>query len=134
LAGQYLEAWQTHDVDAIVALHTADSIFTSVTMGTEAIGRDAVREVVAETFAAWPDLHFHPHRIHTTPNLIVAESTIETTPALPLWFGDTVVKPNGKTITFAVADILVLDNGLVKRKDSYVDTLGYLRQMRASSR
>ena len=133
LADQYLEAWQTHDVDAIVALHTPDSVFTSVATGREAVGRDAVRNAITEIFAVWPDLRFNPVRVYTTPDLIVAESIAETTQALPLPLGGVVVEPNGRHVSFAVADILALEDGLVKRKDSYVDALGYMREMQKAA-
>jgi len=133
LADQYLEAWQTHDVDAIIALHTPDSVFTSVATGREAVGRDAVRKAITEIFAVWPDLRFNPVRVYATPDLIVAESIAETTQALPLRLGGVVVEPNGRCVSFAVADILALENGLVKRKDSYVDALGYMREMRKAA-
>jgi predicted ester cyclase len=133
LAARYLDAWQAHDVEAVIALHTVESVLTSVATNQEAVGRNAVREMIAQTFALWPDSHFHPIRMRSTPNLIVAESMLEVTQALPLRFGDIDVEPNGKTVTFAVADILVLDDDLVKRKDTYLDTLAYLRQMRAGN-
>lgn len=133
LAGKYLDAWQAHNVDAIIALHTPDTVFTSVATGTEAIGREAVREAIIGIFAVWPDMHFHPHFVHTTPDLMLAESTLKVTQAVPLPLGDTVVEPNGKTIAFPIADILELDNGLVKRKSTYFDALGYVRQMRATT-
>jgi uncharacterized protein (TIGR02246 family) len=133
LADQYLKAWQTRDVEAIIALHTPDSVFTSVATGREAIGRDAVRKAITEIFAVWPDLRFKPVRVYTTPGLIVAESIAEATQALPLPLGDVVVMPNGRRVSFAVADILALENGLVKRKDSHVDALGYMRAMRGAA-
>jgi len=33
IAEQYLDAWRRHDFDAILALHTDDSVFTSVATG-----------------------------------------------------------------------------------------------------
>src|SRR5262245_59171879 len=102
LADQYREAWQTHDVDAIVALHTPDSVFTSVATGREAVGRDAVRNAITEIFAVWPDLRFNPVRVYTTPDLIVAESIAETTQALPLPLGGVVVEPNGRPVSFEI--------------------------------
>ena len=129
IAERYLQAWQNHDLDGILALHTPDTIFTSVATGREAVGRDAVREAIAQVFAVWPDLRFHPVRVYTTTELIVAESILETTPALPLPLGGIVAEPNGRTVRCAVADILALENGRVKRKDSYLDALDYVRQM-----
>lgn len=130
LAERYLAAWQAHDLDAIISLHTPDSVFTSVATGLHAIGRQAVRDAISEILSAWPDLHFYPDRIYTTDTLIVAESTVTTTPALPLTVESLIMRPNGRKIKFTVADVIKVENGLVKRKDSYVDMLSYLRQTR----
>ena len=134
LAERYLAAWEAHDLDAIIALHTPDSVFTSVATGREAHGRDAVREAIRQVLAVWPDLHFEPLRVHATDDVIVAESILRATQALPLPLGGEVIEPNGRTVRFAVADILALEDRLVGRKDSYVDALGYVRQMRAAGR
>jgi predicted ester cyclase len=132
LAERYLQAWQLHDLEAILALHTEDSVFTSVATGKEAVGREAVGTAISETFAVWPDLQFEPIRVYTTPTLIVAETVASATQALPFPLGGVVLEPNGRRASFAVADILALQDGLVKRKDSYVDALGYMRQIEAN--
>lgn len=134
LTDKYLQAWQDHDVDAVMALHTPDTVFTSAATGTDAIGHSAVREAVSGVFAVWPDLRFHPLHVHATAKLIVGESILEVTQAIPMPLGDIMVEPTGETVRFAIADILELDNGLVKRKSSYFDALGYMRQMSATPR
>ena len=130
LAQSYLDAWEAHDVPAIIALHTPDSVFTSVATGREAVGREAVGHAITEIFVAWPDIHFNPLRMYVTPELIVAESVAEAIQAVALRLGGEIVEPNGRRVKFAVADILAVEDGLVKRKDSYVDALGYLCEMR----
>lgn len=133
VADRYLAAWQAHDVDAIMAMHTVDTTFTSAASGTDAVGQDAVRAAIEASFAVWPDLHFSPQHLHETPDLITAESIVEATQAVPLPLGDTVVQPTGKTIRFAITDVIELDNGLVRRKASYFDALDYIQRMRAAT-
>jgi len=98
IAEQYLDAWQRHDLDVILALHTDDSVFTSVATGREATGGHAVGEAIAQVFAVWPDLRFQPFRVYTTPEVIVAESVIEATQALSLPLRGTVLEPNGQKV------------------------------------
>jgi len=58
LAIRYGAAWAAHDPDAIVALHTEDTVFHMQGGGVPAQGRPAVREAIAAIFAQSPDLRF----------------------------------------------------------------------------
>jgi steroid delta-isomerase-like uncharacterized protein len=130
LADAYLEAWQRHAVDEIVAMHTRDSVFTSVATGRRAAGHKQIAETLAEIFTVWPDLGFELKRRYLTPELIVTESTARATQAIPLPIGGQVIEPTGRPVEFAIADIFPLEGGLIKRKDSYLDAAGYIRQMK----
>ena len=56
---RYNEAWNAHDLDAIVAMHAPEMVFENHTAGELAVG-DAVREHIAGIFAGWPDLRSRP--------------------------------------------------------------------------
>jgi hypothetical protein len=43
LAARYIEAWQSRDADAVVALHSRRSVFTSVVAPHPAVGLDSIR-------------------------------------------------------------------------------------------
>src|SRR5687768_12911750 len=58
LAERYGDAWHSHDADAIVALHTDDTVFHMHVGDEPARGREAVRETFAQILEQWPDLHF----------------------------------------------------------------------------
>lgn len=131
LTAAYVDAWQRHDIDDIVSFHTPDTVYSSRATGREAIGLDAVREALTTVFAIWPDLRFFQHCLHMTPELIVFESTAQVTQAVPVP-GDTMIEPTGTSVRFDVADVLAVRDGKIARKDSYVDALGYLREMRAA--
>lgn len=130
LAERYLDAWQRRRVDEIVALHTADSVFTSVATEREAVGRDAIGKTIDQIFAVWPDLSFEVKRRYVTEELIVTESVARATQAIAFSLGGQTIEPIGRTVQFAVADIFAVDNGLIKRKDTYLDALNYVRQMK----
>ncbi|HSK51039.1 MAG TPA: nuclear transport factor 2 family protein [Solirubrobacterales bacterium] len=50
--GRYNEAWNAHDLDAIVAMHAPDMVFANHTAGESASG-EQVREHIAAIFATW---------------------------------------------------------------------------------
>jgi len=55
---KYNDAWIRHDVEAIVVMHTEDSVFCNHTSGGEAVGHDAIRRIVSGVFRTFPDIHF----------------------------------------------------------------------------
>ena len=55
----YGDAWNGHDVERIIAMHTEDSVFENHTSGGKGIGKDAVREILKGVFAAFPDIRLH---------------------------------------------------------------------------
>jgi hypothetical protein len=122
---QYVAAWAARDPDAIAALHTLDSVFAVPALGLEAVGRDAVRAAIEGVFTLWPDLVFHERRSYVSPELWVLESVMEGTLAVPLTVGGVTIRPNGGPATIDLCDVFRVEHGLVRRKDSYVDVLGY---------
>ncbi len=130
LVDSYLAAWQAQDVAAILEHHTEDTVFTSVATGRHATGKAAVSAAFREVFAVWPDLTFDTRRIYLTPQLIVVESTASGTQSTPLPIGDIVIQPNGRPVSFEVADIFPLRGGRIARKDTYLDAYAYMRAMR----
>ena len=64
LAVRYGAAWAAHDVDAIMALHTEDTVFHLHGGGEPAVGRTATREAFAKAMEEWPDIGFERKRVH----------------------------------------------------------------------
>jgi ketosteroid isomerase-like protein len=52
---RYNEAWNAHDVDAIMAMHAPDMTFENHTAGESAQGEE-VRRHIAAIFETWPDI------------------------------------------------------------------------------
>ena len=52
---RYNEAWNAHDVDAIVAMHTEDSVFENHTTGDVNVGREAIGKTITGIFRVFPD-------------------------------------------------------------------------------
>src|SRR5215213_1846863 len=77
---RYNEAWNAHDLDAIMAMHAPDMVFENHTAGESAEG-EAVREHVGSIFETWPDIHFESRRTYTRDGLVVQEWTATATHA-----------------------------------------------------
>ena len=60
LIDRYNAAWNAHDVDAIVDMHTADSVFENHTTGDVNVGRDAIGNAIRGIFTVFPDLGSRP--------------------------------------------------------------------------
>ncbi|MEU1426510.1 nuclear transport factor 2 family protein [Nocardia sp. NPDC005746] len=106
---RYHACWAAHDPDRIAELHTPDAIFHLHSGREPARGRDAIRAAAAENFALVPDLTF------TMVNLRVGED---------FWVVQWVL--TGTSITGAavhvdIADLVLVDGGLVREKHTYVD-------------
>jgi steroid delta-isomerase-like uncharacterized protein len=59
---QFADAWNRHDVDALMSFMTDDCVFEASAgpdvAGTRSVGREAVRAAYAEVFATFPDAHW----------------------------------------------------------------------------
>jgi steroid delta-isomerase-like uncharacterized protein len=125
---RYNDAWNAHDLDAIVALHAPDMVFENHTAGEAAEGDD-VREHIGRIFASWPDIRFDTRRLYVRDDLIVQEWTATATHVSELRRGDLVSPASGKTVKWAGMDVIPFEDGLVKRKDVYSDSVSILRQV-----
>lgn len=126
--GSYNEAWSAQDLDAIVAMHAPDMVFANHTAGESATGAD-VRDHIAAIFATWPDLAFETRRLYVREGLVVQEWTATATHANPMRRGELEVAPTGRRISWNGIDSIPFENGLVKRKDVYSDSVSILRQV-----
>lgn len=126
--GRYNDAWNAHDLDAIMAMHAPDMVFHNHTAGESAEG-EAVRGHIGSIFETWPDIRFDGRRTYAREGLIVQEWTATATHANRMTRGDLVAEPTGKTITWDGLDVIPFEDGLVKRKDVYSDSVSILRQL-----
>jgi steroid delta-isomerase-like uncharacterized protein len=128
LIDRYNDAWNRHDVDAIVAMHAPDMVFENHTAGERAEG-DQVREHIAAIFAGWPDIEFRTRRLYVRDDLVVQEWTASATHNRMLRRGDLVAPPSGRRLEWKGMDVIPFENGLIKRKDVYSDSVAILRQV-----
>lgn len=125
----YGDAWNRHDVEAILAMHTEDSVFENHTSGGKGVGKRAIREILEAVFAAFPDLRFDARRTYVRDGLVTQEWTATGTLAVPHTQGGVTVQPTGRKISWNGVDVIPFAGELVARKDVYVDSMGFLRAL-----
>jgi steroid delta-isomerase-like uncharacterized protein len=125
----YGAAWNAHDVEGILAMHTEDSVFENHTSGGKGVGKAAIREILKGVFAAFPDIRFEARRTYVRDGVVTQEWTATGTLAIPYTKGSTTVHPTGRNVSWNGVDVIPFENNLVARKDVYVDSLGFLKSL-----
>ncbi len=118
LAGQYHQGWVDRDPDVIAALHTEDSTFHMHGVADPAVGRGPVRDLVASLLTLVPDLHFEAKRVYLGADHIVFEYDMSGT-------------TGGTSFMCDGADVIAVTDGLVARKDTYLDLVALVDQIGA---
>jgi taurine dehydrogenase small subunit len=103
---RYNEAWNAHDLEAIVSFHAPGMVFENHTAGERVEGEE-VGAHIARIFENWPDLEFNGRRLYVTDSLVVSEWTASATD------GD------GRRLEWDGVDIFPFQDGLILRKDVY---------------
>lgn len=125
---RYNAAWNAHDLDAVISMHAPDMVFENHTAGEAAEG-EAVRAHIGSIFATWPDIVFTTRRLYVREGLVVQEWTAAATHVNKMSRGDLVAEPTGNRIEWDGLDVIPFEDGLVKRKDVYSDSVSILRQV-----
>jgi len=103
---RYNDAWNAHDLDAILSFHAPGMVFENHTAGERAEG-DEVREHIGAIFENWPDLAFAGRRLYARDGLVVSEWTATATAA------------DGRRLTWDGVDVFPCEDGRIVRKDVY---------------
>lgn len=103
---RYNDAWNDHDVDAIVAFHAPGMVFENHTAG-ERVEGDDVRPHIARIFENAPDLAFRGRRLYARDGLVVSEWTA------------TATNREGRRVEWDGIDVFPFESGLITRKDVY---------------
>jgi ketosteroid isomerase-like protein len=116
LAGRYHQGWADRSADVIAELHTDDSVFHMHGVTGPAVGRGPVRDLVASLLRLVPDLHFEAKRLYVGTDHIVFEYDMSGT-------------ADGSRFVCDGADVIAVTDGLVARKDTYLDLVALLDQI-----
>jgi len=126
--GRYNNAWNAQDLDAIVAMHAPDMVFANHTAGESAGGAE-VRGHIAKIFGSWPDMRFETRRLYVREGVVTQEWTATATHSQTLHRGELEAPPSGRSVSWNGVDVIPFEDGLIKRKDVYSDSVGILRQV-----
>jgi hypothetical protein len=116
LAMAYHGGWAALDPDAIAAMHSEDSVFHMHGAAEPATGRAAIQGLVEWLIGLVPDLHFEIKRLYVGADHIALEYDMSGT------YGQTHFQCDG-------ADVIAVADGLVTRKDTYLDLTSLTEQV-----
>ncbi|CAM4443413.1 nuclear transport factor 2 family protein [Nocardia ninae] len=106
---RYHACWADRAPDRIVELHTPDSIFHLHSGSEPARGRAEIRAAAAQTFALVPDLTFHLVNLRVGDDFWVVQWRLTGTSV------------TGNPVEVDIADLVLVANGAVREKHTYVD-------------
>jgi steroid delta-isomerase-like uncharacterized protein len=131
---RYLDAWRSRDVEAILAMHTDDSVFRLHVHGEhDSVGTDAVRTAFTSMFETWPDLSFSTVRLRHGSDHFVHEMDVWGT---PLGLVDNLeggTRGSGEPVHYDMVDVIEVRDGQIVRKDTYVDALAVMAATTATA-
>jgi steroid delta-isomerase-like uncharacterized protein len=118
LIQRYTDAWGSRDPDAIVGLHTEDTSFHAHAGQEPATGKAAVRQAFSDLLTQFPDLAFAAVSQRVGPDFWVAE-----------WRMSGTLAGTDSRFEVDLVDVVVVEDGLVKSKDSYIDAVSLQAQL-----
>jgi steroid delta-isomerase-like uncharacterized protein len=130
---RYNAAWNAHDVQAIVSMHTDDSVFENHVTGDANVGREQIGEAISRIFSVFPDLRFEGRRTYVREDLVVQEWTARGTHEGTMTRSGMEIAPTGRKVEYKGMDVIPIRDGLVSRKDVYSDSVTLLRQLGLTS-
>ncbi|HEV3480576.1 MAG TPA: ester cyclase [Gaiellaceae bacterium] len=126
---RYNAAWNDHDVDAIIEMHTDESVFENHTTGDVNVGKDEIASAIRGIFTVFPDLAFETRRQYIRDGLVVQEWTARGTHLGKMSRAGLEVEPTGRSVEYRGMDVIPISDGKVARKDVYSDGVTLLRQL-----
>ena len=126
---RYNAAWNDHDVETIVSMHTDDSVFENHVTGDVNVGREHIARAISGIFSVFPDLEFETRRAYIRDDLVVQEWTARGTHEGTMTRSGIELSPTGRKVEYKGMDVIPIRGGLVARKDVYSDSVTLLRQL-----
>jgi steroid delta-isomerase-like uncharacterized protein len=117
-------AWDAHDAEALSATHAPNGVVISPTGGVLE-GRDEIARVYRLWFSAFPDIGWRIDDILVDGNRIVVVAQLSGTHAGD-FFG---VPASGRRVEAQVAELMVVEDGLIVEERRIYDFTGFLVQV-----
>jgi steroid delta-isomerase-like uncharacterized protein len=130
VAARMLEAWNAHDVEAILENVHPDIVWTNPTLPEPVHGKDAVRKELKNNFTAFPDFH-----LPTEDFEVYVDAENQT--GLATWFFtgtmtgplDIGVPATGRSVRMRGANQARYRDGLISEFTQYYDSYELMEQM-----
>ena len=74
-------------------------------------------------------MRFETRRLYVREEVVTQEWTASATHTQTLRRGELEAPPSGRTVIWDGVDVIPFENGLIKRKDVYSDSVSILRQV-----
>ncbi len=129
LAERYGEAWNSQDLDAILAAHAEDGSYQLHIGDAPCQGKPAIAEEFARVLRQLPDIRFETKRLTPTETGWTLESTMTGTLAQPAELHGQPVGTVGAKIAVDCLDLMVVREGQIAEKHTYLDAVSMLRQL-----
>lgn len=111
LLDRFADAWNRHDLDAIMSMMTDDAVFEAsagdAVDGERSEGSSAVRAAFAAVFEQFPDARWNHPRHFVAGDRGVSEWTF------------TATRPDGKRVEVNGCDLFTFRDGKIALKNSY---------------
>jgi ketosteroid isomerase-like protein len=111
LSEKILEAWNTQDVESVAGCYTADVIYRDPNTRGNVNGGDAMRRYLKKLFGVWK-MHWALREVYPFS---------DTEGGAFLWHASIAKAGGEKAIEVDGMDLVLLENGLIKRNDVYFD-------------
>jgi steroid delta-isomerase-like uncharacterized protein len=121
----HANAWSLHNADAVDDVFTEDGVYEDVAAGVMKHGRDEIKTLLKETFAAVPDFKVKITRWFSSKDMLACQWIISGTQT-----GDfTEIPATGKSFSVRGASVALMQNGKFKRWTDYYDMCTFLHQL-----
>jgi ketosteroid isomerase-like protein len=112
-------ALEEKDLEGWVNCFTPDGTFTDESIGVTYLGPKELAFTVENYGRAFPDMHRELFQFYVAGSIVVVQLALQGTHLGPLNLPGGVIPPTGKRMDAPCADVFELQDGKIKRFDSY---------------
>ena len=127
LAGAWIEAWNSHDIEKIAALLAEDFIHEDVATGFVFRNRDELQAGLSPLFAACPDVNLELNSLFGTSDRLAQEWMMTGTQTGA--FDDLGIPATGKNFSIRGVSITEYHEGRITRNSDYWSLASMLQQL-----
>lgn len=122
----YVEAWNSHDVNKILPFFTDDGVFESTALGVVYHGKEELSAFASSLFTGMPDFELEIKSVFGAGDWIGGEWVMTGTHAHSSFLK---IPATGKHFSVRGASIIELRQGKLKRETTYWNLAAFLQQI-----